>query len=39
MGDVNITGEGLQILTYTQPLGSKGSLRTHTYRDTGHPFI
>ena len=41
-GDVTITGEGLQILTYawhSWPLGSKGSLVCHTYCDTGHPFI
>ena len=39
---VTITGEGLQILTYNQkfkPLGINGSLRSHTYRDTGHLFI
>ena len=39
---VTITGEGMQILTYNQkfkPLGIKGSLRSHTYRDTEHLFI
>ena len=37
-GDVSITGEGLQILTYAQhswPLSSKGSLACHTYCHTG----
>ena len=41
-GDVTITGEGLQILTYarqSRPLSSKGYLVRHTYCDTGHPFI
>ena len=41
-GDVNITSEGLQILTYARhswPLCSEGSLACHTYCDTGHPFI
>ena len=41
-GDVTITGEGLQILTYARhswPLSSEGSLACHTYCDTGHPFI
>ena len=41
-GDVTITGEGLQILTYAQhpwPLSSEGSLACHTYCDKGHPFI
>ena len=41
-GDVTITGEGLQILTYTRhywSLSSEGSLACHTYCDTGHPFI
>ena len=41
-GDVIITGEGLQILTYAQhswPLSSESSLACHTYCDTGHPFI
>ena len=35
---VTITGEGLQILTYTRhcwPLSSEGSLSCHTYCDTG----
>ena len=41
-GDVTITGERLQIMTYAWPtwqLSSKGSLACHTYCDTGHPFI
>ena len=41
-GDVSITGEGLQILTYARhscPLNSEGSLACHTYCDTAHPFI
>ena len=41
-GDVNITGEGLQILTYARrswPMSSERSLACHTYFDTGHPFI
>ena len=41
-GDVTITGEGLQILTYARqiwPLCSEGSLACHTHCDTGHPFI
>ena len=41
-GDVTITGEGLQILTYARhswPFISKGSLAYHTICDTGHPFI
>ena len=40
--DINITGEGLQILTYTRyrwPLGSEGSVWCNTYYDTGKPFI
>ena len=40
--DLNITGEGLQILTYARhswPLSSEGYLACHTYCDTGHPFI
>ena len=39
-GDVIISGEGLQILTYarhSRPLSSEGSLACHTY--CGHPFI
>ena len=38
-GDVTITGEGVQILTYDRhswPLRSEGSLGCHTYCDTGH---
>ena len=38
-GDITITDEGLQILTYTRhswPLSSEGSLTCHTYYDTGH---
>ena len=41
-GDVTISCEGLQILTYTRqswPLSSEGSLAFHTDCDTGHPFI
>ena len=41
-GDVSITGEGLQILTYSRhlwPLSSECSLVCHTYCDTGFPFI
>ena len=41
-GDVTITGERLQILTYTRrlrPLSSEGSLACHTCCDTGHPFL
>ena len=41
-GDVTITSEGLQILTYARhsgPLSREGSLACHTYFDTGQPFI
>ena len=41
-GDVTITGEGLQILTFARhswSLSSEGSLSCHTYCDTGHLFI
>ena len=41
-GDVTISGEGLQILTYARhlwPLSSENSLAFHTYYDTVHPFI
>ena len=41
-GDITITGEGLQILTYIRPswlLSSEGSLACHTFFDKGHPFI
>ena len=41
-GDVTIAGEGLQILTYAHhswPLSSEGSLRCHSNRGTGLPFI
>ena len=41
-GDVTITGEGLQMLTYflhSWALSSEGSLACQTYYDTGHPFI
>ena len=41
-GNVTITGEGLQILTYalySWPQSSEGSLACHTYCDTGHLFI
>ena len=40
-GDITITSEGLQILTYARhswPLSSEGSLACHPYCDTGHPF-
>ena len=40
-GGVTITGERLQILSYTRhslPLSSEGSLARHTCCDTGHPF-
>ena len=40
-GDVTITGEGLQILTYARhslPLSFEGSLACHTYCNMGHPF-
>ena len=41
-GDVTITGEELQILTYARhswPLSSEDSLACHTHCDMGHPFI
>ena len=41
-GDVTITGEGLQILTYARhswPFSSVASFTCHTYCDTAHPFI
>ena len=41
-GDVTITGEGLQILTYARhlwPLSSEDSLACQTYCDTGYLFI
>ena len=40
-GDVTITGDGLQILTYARHsrLSSEGSWACHTNCDTGHPFI
>ena len=41
-GDVMITGEELQIFTYTRhllPLSSECSLACHTYCVTRHPFI
>ena len=41
-GDVTITCEGLQILSYARhswPLSSEGSLACHTYSDKGHPCI
>ena len=40
-GDVAITVEGLQNVTYTQhswPLSIEDSLANHTYCDTAHPF-
>ena len=39
---LNITGDGLQIMTYVRhlwPLSSERSLACHTYYDTRHPFI
>ena len=36
-GDVTITDEGPQILTYAGHL-REGSLACHTFCDTGHPF-
>ena len=41
-GDVTITDEGLQMITYARhslPLNSEGSLACHTYCYMGHPFI
>ena len=41
-GDITITAEGLQILSYawhSWPVSSEGSLTCHTYCDTGQPFI
>ena len=41
-GDVTITDERMQILTYVRhlwPLSSEGSLACQTFCDTGHPFI
>ena len=41
-GDVTITSEGLQILTYARhswPLSIEGSSTCHTLCNTGHPFI
>ena len=41
-GDVTITGEGLQVLTYARhswPISSEGSLACHPYCDTWQPFI
>ena len=41
-GDVAITFEGLQILSYDRhpwPLNSEGYLACHTYCDTAHPLI
>ena len=40
-GDVIITGEDLQILTYARhswPLSGEGSLEYHTYCDTGSVY-
>ena len=40
-GDVNIAGEGLQILTYARALwllSSEGSLTCHTHCNSGLPF-
>ena len=41
-GDVTMTGEGFQVLTYARhlfALSSEGSSACHTYCETGHPFI
>ena len=41
-GDVTISGEELQILTFARPLwplSSEGFLSCHTFCDTGHLFI
>ena len=41
-GDITITDERLQILTYARHswlLSIEGSLACHNYCDTGHPFI
>ena len=41
-GNATITGDGLQILTYTRhiwQLNCEGSLTCHIYCDTGHTFI
>ena len=41
-GDANITGKGLQILTYARhlrQLSKEGSLACHTHYVTGHPFL
>ena len=41
-GDVTITGEGLQILTFARiswPLSSEGYLTCHTYCNIGSPFV
>ena len=41
-GDVTISGEGLQILTYARhlwPLSSEGSLACHTYCDSCYPYL
>ena len=40
--ETTITGEGIQILIYTQhslPLKNEEALTSHTYCDTVHPFI
>ena len=41
-GDVTISGEGMQILTYARhlwPLSSEGSLACHTYCDSCYPYL
>ena len=41
-GDITMTGDGLQILTYARhlwTLNSEGSLACHTSCEAGHPFI
>ena len=41
-GDITITDEGFQILTYvrhSRTLSNKGSLACQTYCDSGYPFI
>ena len=42
LGEVHLTGERLQILTYARhswPLSSEGFSVCHTYCDAGHTFI
>ena len=42
IGDVTISGEGLQIMTYDRhlwPMSNEGYIACYTYYDTGHPYI